>query len=440
MTIDLPYFGELITQAPSSAAWVALVIAVLLLVVSGMISASEVAFFSLSPQELQELEDEEEPNDAVIRHLLARSDRLMASILIGNNFVNVAIITLFLLFFESVWVRISLVLDFIIQSVLLTFLLLLFGEIMPKILASHDSLKFCRRVAPFISGLESLLRPFTALLVNSMGRINRRLAGHVGAEEVSSEDLGTALSITPQVNKEEKKMLEGIITFGDKSVKDVMTSRMDMTAIEEKSNFSQVLQLVNETKYSRIPVYRETEDHIQGILYVKDLLPYLQRSNDFKWQNLVREAYFVPENKMIDDLLNDFRKKRLHMAIVVDEFGGTAGLITMEDVLEEIVGEIHDEYDEDKKTWRKVGQNEWIVEGKTSLSDFYKATDLDSDYFDDKTDNCESVAGLLMEIKQDFLRQGETIHFKRLDFMIQSVDKRHVESVRVKYHGDDRKD
>lgn len=438
MTIDIPYFGELVTQAPSAAAWVALVIAVLLLGVSGMISASEVAFFSLSPQDLQCLDNEEHPSDPDIKRLISRSDRLMASILIGNNFVNVAIITLFMLFFESLWVKISLALDFIIQSVLLTFLLLLFGEIMPKIFASRDSLKFSRRVAPFVSAMESLLRPFTALLVNSMGHINRRLADHVGAEEVSSEDLGNALSITPQVNKEEKKMLEGIISFGDKSVKDVMTSRMDMTALEEKTSFHQVLQLVNETKYSRIPVYRETEDYIQGILYVKDLLPFLQRGNDFRWQTLVREAYFVPENKMIDDLLNDFRKKRLHMAIVVDEFGGTAGLITMEDVLEEIVGEIHDEYDEDKKTWRKVGQNEWIMEGKTSLSDFYKATELDSDYFDDKTDNCESVAGLLMEIKQDFLHQGETIHFKRLDFMVQNVDKRHVESVRVKYHGDER--
>lgn len=438
MTIDLPYFGELVTQMPSAAAWTALTIAVLLLGVSGLISASEVAFFSLSPKDLQSLEDEEHPSDPDIKRLLSRSDRLMASILIGNNFVNVAIITLFMLFFESMWVKISLALDFIIQSVLLTFLLLLFGEIMPKIFASRDALKFSRNVAPFVSAMESVLRPFTALLVNSMGHINRRLADHVGAEEVSTEDLGNALSITPQVNKEEKKMLEGIITFGDKNVKDVMTSRMDMTAIEEKASFGEVLQLVNETKYSRIPVYRETEDHIQGILYVKDLLPFLQRGNDFKWQNLVREAYFVPENKMIDDLLNDFRKKRLHMAIVVDEFGGTAGLITMEDVLEEIVGEIHDEYDEDKKTWRKVGQNEWIMEGKTSLSDFYKATELDSDYFDDKTDNCESVAGLLMEIKQDFLHQGETIHFKRLDFVIQNVDKRHVESVRVKYHGDER--
>lgn len=438
MTIDLPYFGELVTQMPSAAAWTALTIAVLLLGVSGLISASEVAFFSLSPKDLQSLEDEEHPSDPDIKRLLSRSDRLMASILIGNNFVNVAIITLFMLFFESMWVKISLALDFIIQSVLLTFLLLLFGEIMPKIFASRDALKFSRNVAPFVSAMESVLRPFTALLVNSMGHINRRLADHVGAEEVSTEDLGNALSITPQVNKEEKKMLEGIITFGDKNVKDVMTSRMDMTAIEEKASFGEVLQLVNETKYSRIPVYRETEDHIQGILYVKDLLPFLQRGNEFRWQNLVREAYFVPENKMIDDLLNDFRKKRLHMAIVVDEFGGTAGLITMEDVLEEIVGEIHDEYDEDKKTWRKVGQNEWIMEGKTSLSDFYKATELDSDYFDDKTDNCESVAGLLMEIKQDFLHQGETIHFKRLDFVIQNVDKRHVESVRVKYHGDER--
>ena len=227
-------------------------------------------------------------------------------------------------------------------------------------------------------------------------------------------------------------MLEGIVKFGDKEVKDVMTSRMDMTALEEKTSFADVLKLVVETRYSRIPVYAETDDNIIGILYIKDLLPYLNRDKSFRWQQLVRQPYIVPENRRIDDMLDDFRKKRLHMAIVVNEFGGTSGLITMEDVLEEIVGEIRDEYDEDERTWKRVGPSEWDFQARTSLGDFYKVTGLDEEYFAGKTDNCESIGGLLLEIKQDFPRQGETIRFRGVTFTVVAVERRHVDTVRVK--------
>lgn len=227
-------------------------------------------------------------------------------------------------------------------------------------------------------------------------------------------------------------MLEGIIEFADKTVKDAMTSRSEMVSLSIDEPFDQVLKLVVDQKYSRVPVYEGTEDSIKGILYIKDLLPYLNQPATFRWKDLVREAFYVPENKMIDDLLNDFRSKRRHMAIVVDEFGGTSGLITMEDVLEEIVGEIHDEYDEDDQTWQKVGENEWIFEARTSLNDFCHVIDLDIDELGGKADNCESLGGLILEVKQNFPRVNEHIRFKGIEFTIVAMDRRRIDRVRVK--------
>jgi CBS domain containing-hemolysin-like protein len=242
------------------------------------------------------------------------------------------------------------------------------------------------------------------------------------------------MKLTPQLshNKEEKKMLEGIIEFADKTVKDAMTSRSEITFLETSATFSEVLKLVVDQKYSRIPVCEETEDHIKGILYIKDLLPYLNQPDSFKWQDLIRPAYYVPENKMVDDLLDDFRRKRLHMAIVVDEFGGTSGLITMEDVLEEIVGEIRDEYDEDDQTWQKVGANEWVFEARTSLNDFCRVTGIDADNLGDKADNCESLGGLLLEIKQNFPRVNETLRYRGIEFTVLSMERRRIDRVKVK--------
>lgn len=424
-------FWHIVLVAPDVPAIVAAVTATALLVVSGTVSASEVAFFSLSPADKSALDEETHPADPVINRLLGRSEQLMATILIGNNFVNVAIIMLFTFFFSRIMAEVSPALNFLLQSVILAFLLLLFGEIMPKVYASHRPLAFCRRVAPLMSVMERVLHPFGLALVRSTGGLNRRLAGRMAAD-VSMDDLGDALKLTQQVAKDEKRMLEEIVKFGDKEVKDVMTSRSEMTTLEVSTPFSAVVSLAVETRYSRIPVYEETEDHIRGILYVKDLLPFLSRADDYRWQELVRPAYFVPENKMIDDLLDDFRQKRLHMAIVVDEFGGTSGLITMEDVLEEIVGEIRDEYDEDERTWKRVGPDEWDFEARTSLGDFYKVVRLDPDVFGDKTDNCESIGGLLLELKQDFPRVGDVLRCAGVIFTVQTMEKRHVETVRVK--------
>lgn len=424
---------------PDVTAIVALVCALILLFLSATISASEVAFFSLRPKDLAELEEEDQPNDKLINDLLEKSERLMAAILIGNNLVNVAIITLFTLFITKVidHTQTSTVLIFILETVILTFLLLLFGEIMPKVYATHNPLKFTRRVARMMSFLVSAFSPFISLLVNSTGAINRRLADKM-SDDVTVEDLSEAMKLTPQVtrDKEEKKMLEGIIQFGNKTVKDAMTSRSEMTTLEVGTPFGKVLNLVVDQKYSRIPVFEGTEDNIKGILYIKDLLPFLDRNDSFKWEGLVRAPYFVPENKMIDDLLDDFRSKRLHMAIVVDEFGGTSGLITMEDVLEEIVGEIRDEYDEDERTWEKVGKCEWIFEARTSITDFCKVVAIDSETLDEKADNCESIGGLLLEIKQDFLRLNDVIKYKGIIFTVISMDKRRIDRVRVKINQD----
>ncbi|MBO4753925.1 MAG: gliding motility-associated protein GldE [Bacteroidales bacterium] len=420
--------------APTVAAIVSLVIAVVLLFASACISASEVAFFSLSPRDLDKLDEDENHRDGLIQDLLEKQENLMAAILIGNNFVNVAIIMLFSYFFAQVmpvsdnpaW------LIFLSQTIILTFLLLLFGEILPKVYASHHALSFSRTVSPVMKILTSIFHPFILLLVKSMGGLNRHLADKM-TDDVTMDDLSDALKVTTQVHTDEKKMLEGIIEFGDKTVKDAMTTRSEMVTIDVDTPFSKVLSMVVDQKYSRMPVIEDTEDHIKGILYIKDLLPYLNRDDKFEWQSLIREPYYVPENKPIDDLLDDFRQKRLHMAIVVDEFGGTSGLITMEDVLEEIVGEIHDEYDEDVQTWQKVGQKEWIFEARTSITDFCKVTGLDQDDdLGDKADNCESIGGLLLEIKQNFPRTHEVIRFRGIEFTILSMDKRRIDRVRIK--------
>ena len=420
---------------PGMTAWIALAVALLLLVASATISGSEVAFFSLSPRDKDRLDGEVRVADGIVERLLDRSERLMAAILIGNNLVNVAIIMLFTLFMNGAidHAHTSGVMVFIVETVILTFLLLLFGEVLPKVYATHQALWFARTTARLMQTLVTIFRPFITLLVGSTGIINRRLAEHIG-EEVTVEDLSDALRLAPQVarNKDEKKMLEGIIEFADKTVKDAMTSRSEMTTLEIHERFSDVLKLVVDQRYSRIPVYEGTEDHIQGILYIKDLLPYLNKNDDFDWASLIRKPYIVPENKMIDDLLDDFRTRHLHMAIVVDEFGGTSGLITLEDVLEEIVGEIRDEYDEDEQTWQKVGHDEWIFEARTSINDFCRVIDIDADTLGDKADNCESVGGLLLEIKQNFPRVNECIRYKGISFTVLSMDRRRIERVRVK--------
>ncbi len=325
-------------------------------------------------------------------------------------------------------------LQFIFITVILTFLLLLFGEIMPKVYASQHALAFCRFSAPGIKRLRGVFYPLSSVLIRS-----GILAGKVVQKEnhvLSVDDLEQALELTDEDElREEKNMLEGIVRFGDETAKEVMTSRQDVVDLDFRSTFPDVLKCIVENNYSRIPVYQGSIDNIRGILYIKDLLPHLSKPSSFRWQSLIRPPYFVPETKKIDELLRDFQENKVHIAIVVDEFGGTSGLITLEDILEEIVGEINDEYDEEEKSYTRVNANTYVFEGKTLLSDFYKILDIDDDTFEDVEGDADSLAGLLLEIKGDFPEQHERLDYKNFTFEVTELDGHRISKIKVIIHG-----
>lgn len=417
---------------PTMGAMIALILAILLLYASGFVSASEIAFFSLSPSDLSKIEENEHPSDSRIKALLDDSERLLATILISNNFVNVTIIMLCNFFFASVIdFGDAKLLEFLLITVVLTFLLLLFGEIMPKIYSAQNTLKFCRKAAPVVSVLLSVFKPVSNLLVHSTFLINK-LTRKRKVPNLSVDDLSQALELTDKNEiSEESNMLKGIIRFGEETAEEVMTSRLDIVDLEINTPFPDVIKCIVDNAYSRIPVYEESRDNIKGILYIKDLLPYLDKGADFKWQNLIRPAYFVPETKMIDDLLRDFQANKIHIAIVVDEFGGTSGIVTMEDIIEEIVGEINDEYDEEERTYVKISENVYIFEGKTLLSDFYKLAEIDPDDFESVAGDADTLAGLLLELKGEFPILHEVINFDRYRFEILEMDARRIVKVKV---------
>lgn len=417
---------------PTMGAMIALILAILLLYASGFVSASEIAFFSLSPSDLSRIEENEHPSDSRIKALLDDSERLLATILISNNFVNVTIIMLCNFFFASVVdFGNAKLLEFLLITVVLTFLLLLFGEIMPKIYSAQNTLKFCRKAAPVISVLLSVFKPVSNLLVHSTFLINK-LTRKRKVPNLSVDDLSQALELTDKNEiSEESNMLKGIIRFGEETAEEVMTSRLDIVDLEINTPFPDVIKCIVDNAYSRIPIYEESRDNIKGILYIKDLLPYLDKGADFKWQNLIRPAYFVPETKMIDDLLRDFQANKIHIAIVVDEFGGTSGIVTMEDIIEEIVGEINDEYDEEERTYVKISENVYIFEGKTLLSDFYKLAEIDPDDFESVAGDADTLAGLLLELKGEFPVLHEVINFDRYRFEILEMDARRIVKVKV---------
>lgn len=418
--------------SPSVGALAAAVLAVLLLCVSGLVSASEIAFFSLSENDREEVDEEKSAADKRIRKLLDDSERLLATILISNHFVNVTIVVLGAFFFSDVMRGEEAEgLRLVFCVIVLTFLLLLFGEIMPRIYSAQDSLGFCRKVAPLIVFLCRIFRPFSDILVRSAFFVNRMAQKHKKTG-LSVDELSQALELTDKREiSEESNMLEGIIRFGEETAKEVMTSRLDMVDLEIGTPFSEVIKCVVDNAYSRIPVYEESRDNIKGILYIKDLLPYLEKDDTFKWQNLIRPAYFVPETKMIDDLLRDFQANKIHIAIVVDEFGGTSGLVTMEDIIEEIVGEINDEYDEEERSYVKVSDNVYVFEGKTLLSDFYKILDVDPDDFEELAGDADTLAGLVLELKGEFPALHEIIRCKDFVFEVLQMDAHRIVKVKV---------
>ena len=425
--------NEVTFLSPPLGAIVAGVLACLLLFVSGFASGSEIAFFSLTPNDLNELEDEKNPTDATIMQLREESERTLATILITNNLVNVTIIMLCGYFFNHAVRFNAWWLEFVCITVLLTFMLLLFGEIMPKIFATKNPLQFCRTTAGGIMFFRKLFYPFASIVMSS-GRLTEKVVqkdNHV----LSVDDLEQALELTDKEDiKEEQRMLEGIVRFGDETAKEIMTSRQDVVDLDFKASYDEVLKCVVENNYSRIPVYQDNSDNIRGILYIKDLLPHLTKGSSFRWQSLIRPPYFVPETKKIDDLLREFQENKVHIAIVVDEFGGTSGIVTLEDILEEIVGEINDEYDEDEKNYVRINSNTFVFEGKTLLSDFYKIMKLDDETFEDVVGDADTIAGLLLEIKGDFPKMHEKIDYQNFTFEILEMDERRISRVKVVVH------
>ncbi|WP_082231313.1 gliding motility-associated protein GldE [Segatella buccae] len=435
ITSFLESFSDVSFQAPHPGVIFAALLAMMLLVVSGFASGSEIAFFSLSPSDIDEVDLERTPTDKNIRMLREDSERTLATILITNNFVNVTIIMLCNFVFGSMvhfgpkayW------LEFLSITIILTFLLLLFGEIMPKVYSRQEPLRFCRRTVGGILVLRKIFWPLESLLIHS-GVIAEKI---VQKEKhlLSVDDLEQALELTDKEEiKDEQSILQGIIRFGDETAKEVMTSRQDIVDLDIRSSYTDVLKCIVENNYSRIPVYQNNTDNIRGVLYIKDLLPHLSKPASFRWQSLIRPPYFVPETKKIDDLLREFQENRVHIAIVVDEFGGTSGLVTLEDILEEIVGEINDEYDEEEKNYSKLNYNTYIFEGKTLLSDFCKILNIGDEEFSEVEGDADTLAGLLLEIKGDFPSVYEKLNYKNYSFEIMEVEDRRISKVKVIVH------
>lgn len=429
-----PLLNGVTLLSPSWGAIVAGALACLLLLISAFASGAEIAFFSLSPTDLNELDVEKSEEDAKISMLRDDSERTLATILITNNLVNVTIIMLLNYFFAHVvdfgdayW------LHFLCITILLTFLLLLFGEIMPKVYARQHPLSFCRRTINGILFCRTLFHPLSTVLMKS-----GLLADMVVKREnrvLSVDDLEQALELTDKEDiKDEQRMLEGIVRFGDETAKEIMTSRQDVVALDFNASFAEVLRCIVANSYSRIPVYQDNSDNVRGILYIKDLLPHLTKGSNFRWQSLIRPPYFVPETKKIDDLLREFQENKVHIAIVVDEFGGTSGIVTLEDILEEIVGEINDEYDEDVKNYVRINSNTFVFEGKTLLSDFYRIVKVSDDVFEDVEGDADTIAGLLLEIKGDFPKQHEKIDYQNFTFEILDMEERRISKVKVTIH------
>lgn len=409
---------------------ISILLAFFLILLSGFASASEIAFFSLSPADLEAMDPDKSPLDMLVQKLRDDSERTLATILITNNLVNVTIIMLCnyilinLLTFSAEW------LQFLCVTILLTFLLLLFGEIIPKVYGSTNPLAFCRKAVKGVMFFRKLFWPIETILLKSGAFAEKVLQKE--NRQLSIDDLEQALELTDKSDiKDEQSMLQGIIRFGDETAKEVMTSRQDIIDLDIRCSYEDVLKCIVDNNYSRIPVYQDNKDNIRGVLYIKDLLPHLSKPANFRWQSLIRPSYFVPETKKIDDLLREFQENKVHIAIVVDEFGGTSGIVTLEDILEEIVGEINDEYDEEEHNYTKLDANSYIFEGKTLLNDFTKILNLPDDEFDDVEGDADSLAGLLLEIKGDFPVVHEILKYKRYTFEVLEIDERRISKVKV---------
>ena len=401
---------------------------VLLLLISALVSGSEVAFFSLTPRNLQDMRVKPDARDSAILSLLDDVDSLLATILVANNLVNICIVIITSNIIDTLFVFNSGVLEFVIKSVLVTFLLLLFGEILPKVFSQGNPHSFARFAVFPIKVFRIICYPLSYILVRTGGRLSRLASRNT---EISIEELADAVDLARASSQEEHQMLSGIVNFVNTEVEEIMRPRIDITAVDIKSSYEQVKSIIIESGYSRIPVYDEDLDNIKGALYVKDLLPYINNGNEFGWQQLLRKIYFVPKHKKIDDLLRDFQENKIHVAIVVDEYGATQGLVSLEDIVEEVVGEISDESDVDESFYERIDDNTYIFDGKTHIVDFERVVKCDEDIFADVQGRAETLAGLMLEIRRDLLKKGDSVEAHDIRFTVQSMDGRRVDKIKV---------
>lgn len=414
---------------PETLIWFAALL--LLLSVSAMVSGSETAFFSLSPGDLEKVKKGRSAADGALMRLLSMQDYLLATILIINNLVNICIVLLAnniidqLMTFAagSAW-------EFVVKTIIVTFILLLFGEIMPKIYGAYNPLGFARRMARPLLAVKHIMKPFAWMLIHLGNVVNNRVSGKKG--NLSIDQLSKAIEMTGDHTEEERQMLSGIVGFVNTEVTNIMKLRIDIVSLDIESDFAEVKKVIIESGFSRIPVWEENIDNIKGVLYVKDMLPFIEQSDDFNWQAYLRPAYFVPEHKKINDLMEEFQSEKVHIAIVVDEYGSTLGLVSLEDILEEIVGEITDESDVESPTFfQKIDEHRYIFEGKTLLADVEKVLGFDEEYFSELEHGAETLAGLMLEIKCDFLKKGESVMARGVKFTVEALDGRRIDKVAV---------
>lgn len=408
-----------------------LLIVFFLLICSAFISGSEVALFSLSQKDLDDLCEKDEGKGNTISKLLAHPKKLLATILVANNFINIAVVIIFSSISEKLFGSVSIEwMRFVLEVVVVTFLILLFGEVLPKIYANRNNIGFSKMVSIPIAVLDKILTPVTVPMRNIIWYVEKKF--NVQKSNFSIDQLSRALELTSQegTSQEEQKILEGIVTFGNTEVRQVMSPRIDIFALEIQENFSNILPKIVEKGYSRIPIYKETIDQIEGVLFIKDLIPFIDES-DFEWQKLIRKAFFIPENKKLDNLLKEFQGMKNHLAIVVDEYGGTSGLVSLEDVLEEIVGDISDEFDDEDIVYSKIDDKNFIFEGKIGLKDFYRIIEINGNDFEEQKGEAETLAGFVLEISGNFPKKNQKIQFNEYTFTVENIDKKRIKQIKV---------
>jgi gliding motility-associated protein GldE len=403
----------------------------ILLFCSAFISAAEVAYFSLTPKDIDQCAAENPAKNKIISKLLEKPKKLLATLLVANNFINIGVVILFSIVGKNLFEEIdSPFLKFIVDVILVTFLILLFGEVLPKIYANRNNIKFAKLVAFPLSILDTLLSPISAPMRSLTIFLHEKLGKQKG--NFSIDQLSQALELTSseETSHEEQKILQGIVSFGNTDTKQVMSPRIDIFALEISESFTEILPKISAKGFSRIPVYRDNIDHVEGVLFVKDLIPHINKK-ELNWVTLVRAPFFVPENKKLDNLLKDFQSMKSHLAIVVDEYGGTSGLVSLEDVIEEIVGDISDEFDDENLNYSQIDEKNFLFEGKINLKDFYRIVEVDENLFEKRKGEAETLAGFILEIVGNFPRKGHKIAFSNCKFTIETIDKKRIKQIKV---------